>query len=435
MAYGDTVDYPYQMQFPSWLSPLDAPHSQDPPLAPRITLAGNLDPTTGIFYRTPEHPRLRTAQACEKCRARKAKCSGDHPSCLSPTSLPYPTSVNMDTRRRRRNTTVPTISSVKLEPLSSCMPLALPSRSKAHHHMDGREQLSIDTNLHRPLNVHRSSAEKCMSLPTSLSSPHQFSGLATISSTYTPYPNSDSYASEYTDSAYTYSKREGFDGLLAAERPRALKYEHDRAQGYVSHEAHGLDRSDHRAVFPCTADAPGPSPFLQYSLGQRSCEQEGQGLVNLGSGSAHLAHSVRLRPVSSMGSNLAMRRASTRSLSGSVSGGSPESVNGGTAPASSVSGSFPLFKARWSPSPHAYSSSLDAHVYPPTISSHPRPYFADDPTAPPMNPSYGMRPHSTYLHSPPGIMPGCDEQDHIRHQYDPMQPQGPYDAQGRFQMS
>ena len=40
---------------------------------PRLTLAGSLDPATGIFYRTPEHPRLRTAQACEKCRTRKAK--------------------------------------------------------------------------------------------------------------------------------------------------------------------------------------------------------------------------------------------------------------------------------------------------------------------------------------------------------------------------
>lgn len=41
----------------------------------RLTLAGSLDPATGIFYRTPEHPRLRTAQACEKCRTRKAKVS------------------------------------------------------------------------------------------------------------------------------------------------------------------------------------------------------------------------------------------------------------------------------------------------------------------------------------------------------------------------
>ena len=37
------------------------------------SLAGSLDPTTGVFYRTPDHPRLRTAQACEKCRTRKAK--------------------------------------------------------------------------------------------------------------------------------------------------------------------------------------------------------------------------------------------------------------------------------------------------------------------------------------------------------------------------
>ncbi|CAA7263639.1 unnamed protein product [Cyclocybe aegerita] len=47
----------------------------------RMSLAGSLDPATGIFYRTPEHPRLRTAQACEKCRTRKAKCSGEHPAC------------------------------------------------------------------------------------------------------------------------------------------------------------------------------------------------------------------------------------------------------------------------------------------------------------------------------------------------------------------
>lgn len=44
----------------------------------RLTLAGSLDPATGIFYRTPEHPRLRTAQACEKCRTRKAKVRIPH---------------------------------------------------------------------------------------------------------------------------------------------------------------------------------------------------------------------------------------------------------------------------------------------------------------------------------------------------------------------
>ncbi|KAH9855716.1 hypothetical protein C2E23DRAFT_723679 [Lenzites betulinus] len=45
------------------------------------TLSGSLDPATGVFQRSVEHPRLRTAQACEKCRIRKAKCSGDHPTC------------------------------------------------------------------------------------------------------------------------------------------------------------------------------------------------------------------------------------------------------------------------------------------------------------------------------------------------------------------
>lgn len=44
-------------------------------------VSGSLDPETGIFLRTVEHPRLRTAQACEKCRIRKAKCSGEQPNC------------------------------------------------------------------------------------------------------------------------------------------------------------------------------------------------------------------------------------------------------------------------------------------------------------------------------------------------------------------
>ncbi|PFH48169.1 hypothetical protein AMATHDRAFT_87287 [Amanita thiersii Skay4041] len=73
-------------------SPYPPPRLTPPPISnipgashqaggPRMTLAGSLDPSTGIFYRTPEHPRLRTAQACEKCRTRKAKCSGEHPTC------------------------------------------------------------------------------------------------------------------------------------------------------------------------------------------------------------------------------------------------------------------------------------------------------------------------------------------------------------------
>lgn len=36
-------------------------------------LAGSLDLSTGTFYNTQEHPRMRTAQACDACRTRKAK--------------------------------------------------------------------------------------------------------------------------------------------------------------------------------------------------------------------------------------------------------------------------------------------------------------------------------------------------------------------------
>ncbi|KAI0816880.1 hypothetical protein BC628DRAFT_1424168 [Trametes gibbosa] len=58
-----------------------APAQLPPPSPPSWTLSGSLDPATGVFQRSVEHPRLRTAQACEKCRTRKAKCSGDHPTC------------------------------------------------------------------------------------------------------------------------------------------------------------------------------------------------------------------------------------------------------------------------------------------------------------------------------------------------------------------
>lgn len=72
-------DYPDPQNNPP-PPPSTTPYTHDL-LAPRLALAGSLDPATGIFYRSPEHPRLRTAQACEKCRTRKAKCSGEHPTC------------------------------------------------------------------------------------------------------------------------------------------------------------------------------------------------------------------------------------------------------------------------------------------------------------------------------------------------------------------
>jgi hypothetical protein len=53
--------------------------------------AGSLDPTTGVFSRASDHPRIRTAQACEKCRARKAKVSVASPSPPPPLP-PFPSS-------------------------------------------------------------------------------------------------------------------------------------------------------------------------------------------------------------------------------------------------------------------------------------------------------------------------------------------------------
>ncbi|KAH7908283.1 hypothetical protein BJ138DRAFT_376555 [Hygrophoropsis aurantiaca] len=79
MQFIYTPSFPAPSPYPQPVTVAPAP----PPEAglPRCALAGSLDPTTGIFYRTPEHPRLRTAQACEKCRVRKAKCTGEHPAC------------------------------------------------------------------------------------------------------------------------------------------------------------------------------------------------------------------------------------------------------------------------------------------------------------------------------------------------------------------
>jgi len=90
--------YPYATQFPP--ASLSFPMGGD---SPHLKSAGPVDPNTGmIFYPSTESPRLRTVQACQKCRIRKAKvisytissrklgqlvdwflsqCSGEHPSC------------------------------------------------------------------------------------------------------------------------------------------------------------------------------------------------------------------------------------------------------------------------------------------------------------------------------------------------------------------
>lgn len=55
----------------SYVAPQVADSSVPPP--PPWTMSGSLDPSTGVYQIAPEHPRIRTAQACEKCRGRKAK--------------------------------------------------------------------------------------------------------------------------------------------------------------------------------------------------------------------------------------------------------------------------------------------------------------------------------------------------------------------------
>ncbi|GJE89427.1 Zn(II)2Cys6 transcription factor [Phanerochaete sordida] len=67
---------------PSFAPPTEAPapaDEQPPPPPPSWAMSGSLDPVTGIYQTAPEHPRVRTQQACEKCRGRKAKCSGERP--------------------------------------------------------------------------------------------------------------------------------------------------------------------------------------------------------------------------------------------------------------------------------------------------------------------------------------------------------------------
>ncbi len=63
-----------------------AQQQQASPSQSAWTLSGSLDPSTGVFQRTMEHPRLRTAQACEKCRTRKAKVCLAHFITLIPNS-------------------------------------------------------------------------------------------------------------------------------------------------------------------------------------------------------------------------------------------------------------------------------------------------------------------------------------------------------------
>ncbi|KAJ7240379.1 hypothetical protein B0H12DRAFT_1326426 [Mycena haematopus] len=381
-VYG-SADFPYAPQFPAWLEPrlLD-----ELPPQPRMTLAGNLDPTTGIFYRAPEHPRLRTVQACEKCRARKAKvaissfffssshssfgsvrasilrvrdvldagsphsrsiASSDSPQSQSNSPQSQSTSdlqqspgyVNVNGKRMRRNTTAGGV--LKLEPLSTCEPLVLPPKNSLNSHYG-----------HAPLNMHLlpTGASKRLSLPASLdlslvnqlpsSSAH---GLSSLSSSHMPsqYGYEGENSSEYPDSAYT-SRRGSFDPLLTLERPQESysPHQHEMTKDFDHHSPDLLDLLDHRVSFPLDA---GYALDEQQALGMHdfSPAQSVGGLhdfspthsvgLGLGLGIGGLPTSVHAssgRPSISLDTGFG-RRASMMSTSGR-SGGSRGSMSSGS---------------------------------------------------------------------------------------------------------
>ncbi|KAJ7038357.1 hypothetical protein C8F04DRAFT_1255941 [Mycena alexandri] len=366
--------------FPHWAALDD--YKYDPP-APRITLAGSLDPTTGIFYRTPEHPRLRTAQACEKCRTRKAKCSGDHPACarcvarglqceyakegrvrgpnkpksranstasshpspLSRTPAPLPpygddSLVNINIKRRRRATTMSSGGGVvKLEPLSSCLPLALPSSSSHHGGLD--LPLAASKRFSLPASLSNSS-----SIPSS-SSLHPLP-LHTLSSAYDYHGAGYAESSTYADSAYTDSRRGSFDPSFASHpylgHAPDVKVEGYEDAGY-GHEA-GVYYEPPSAPFHLEAGYAVDTPEHDFAVAMRT---HGLDLAVSADGRSTSASSTR----------------SARSHSAS---------SGSSGPTSAVSGSYPLLRATYSPprtqshaysSPHQMSSPAHSHYQTP----------------------------------------------------------------------
>ncbi|KAJ6448599.1 hypothetical protein C8R47DRAFT_1230968 [Mycena vitilis] len=285
------TEYPYPESYPLWSfdDPLAATPSR-PPRPPRVTLAGSLDPATGIFYRAPEHPRLRTAQACEKCRSRKAKCSGDHPCCarclarglvceyakegrIRGPNKPKPRAGSISTssgadlaaaaaaaaaKRRRRNTTLAMTTPARLAPDARFLPL--PSSVPARTNGTANGGQGHDAPHPTPLNAHLlpSGSSKRFSLPASFAQPSS-SGhpLTTLSSAFT-YGHGDAEA-EYAyppdsapSSAYTDSRRGSFDPSFVFGRAEAQAkgYAHEMDGGYAHphlrpHDGYPTDSAPH----------------------------------------------------------------------------------------------------------------------------------------------------------------------------------------------
>ena len=86
-TFYDNVFTPQSFTFPAF--PTSTPKAEPQPSSSGQpwdmgAMAGSLDVKTGVYQRVPEHPRVRTAQACEKCRARKAKVRISSPFLCSP---------------------------------------------------------------------------------------------------------------------------------------------------------------------------------------------------------------------------------------------------------------------------------------------------------------------------------------------------------------
>ncbi|KAJ7062140.1 hypothetical protein C8F01DRAFT_1136604 [Mycena amicta] len=314
----DSLSYPPYAWSPRQPSP--------PPPPPRITLAGSLDPTTGIFYRTPEHPRLRTAQACEKCRTRKAKCSGEHPSCSRCLSRGLPCDYAKEGRVRGPN------KSKRDQPATDSFNDKPSYARRRRTTVAGHAIEPLSTHLPLPLSLPRLDTSgfnlnKRLSLPPNLDT-------SALDRFYSP----SAYGSEPPDSAttssYTDSRRGSFDppfGLESAAKDPLGS--HSRFA-----PPHALDGGYSSAMDPVF---PGTNAYTHGAY------------VPTDDSSSFVALNPLIRR---------SRPGSSRSLSGgsstsSSSGRGSYDDGGESGPASAVSESFPLFAANPYPSSSSYPQS------------------------------------------------------------------------------
>ncbi|KAJ7620944.1 hypothetical protein FB45DRAFT_1032216 [Roridomyces roridus] len=141
-----------------------APEEWVPP-PPGVAIQGSLDPTTGIFF--PEPPKVRTALACDKCRSRKAKCSGEQPTCGRCSSRGL---VCEYTKERRTQGLYgrPRAASSANYPPSRESPSREPDSRRLRRNTTAARPLSSVPYLPFPAHLSASNADKRLSLPASL---------------------------------------------------------------------------------------------------------------------------------------------------------------------------------------------------------------------------------------------------------------------------